>query len=26
MIPSEVILVPIFVMFRVLGLLNTLEG
>jgi raffinose/stachyose/melibiose transport system permease protein len=26
MIPSEVILVPLFVMFRVLGLLNTLEG
>src|SRR6266849_10317481 len=26
MIPSEVIVVPIFVMFRVLGLLNTLEG
>src|SRR5205807_3001364 len=26
MIPSEVILVPLFVMLRVLGLLNTLEG
>src|SRR5438874_26497 len=26
MIPSEVALVPIFVMFRALGLLNTLEG
>jgi raffinose/stachyose/melibiose transport system permease protein len=26
MIPSEVILVPLFVMFRALGLLNTLEG
>ena len=26
MIPSEIILVPIFVMFRALGLLNTLEG
>jgi raffinose/stachyose/melibiose transport system permease protein len=26
MIPGEVILVPVFVMFRVLGLLNTLEG
>jgi raffinose/stachyose/melibiose transport system permease protein len=26
MIPSEVIMVPLFVMFRVLGLLNTLEG
>jgi ABC-type glycerol-3-phosphate transport system permease component len=26
MIPSEVILVPLFVIFRVLGLLNTLEG
>jgi raffinose/stachyose/melibiose transport system permease protein len=26
MIPGEVVLVPVFVMFRVLGLLNTLEG
>lgn len=26
MIPSEVIVVPLFVMFRALGLLNTLEG
>jgi raffinose/stachyose/melibiose transport system permease protein len=26
MIPSEIIVVPLFVMFRVLGLLNTLEG
>ena len=26
MIPSEIIVVPIFVIFRVLGLLNTLEG
>jgi raffinose/stachyose/melibiose transport system permease protein len=26
MVPGEVILVPIFAMFRVLGLLNTLEG
>jgi hypothetical protein len=26
MIPSEIILVPLFVMFRALGLLNTLEG
>jgi raffinose/stachyose/melibiose transport system permease protein len=26
MIPSEVIMVPLFVIFRVLGLLNTLEG
>src|SRR4029453_18051384 len=26
MIPSEIIMVPLFVMFRVLGLLNTREG
>jgi ABC-type glycerol-3-phosphate transport system permease component len=26
MIPSEIILVPVFVMFRAVGLLNTLEG